>query len=65
MRRVVCEPTTCVNNSCVSAGWLPAYLNLQGLITANALVVHLVVGIVGITAAFVLHEGKASFKLDF
>lgn len=35
------------------------YLNLQDVITADALVVHLVVGIVGIAAAFVLDEGEA------
>jgi small-conductance mechanosensitive channel len=35
-------------------------LDLQEIITPNALVVHLVVGIIGITAALVLDKGKQS-----
>jgi hypothetical protein len=34
------------------------YLNLQEIIPANTLVVHLMVGIVGITAAFVLNKSE-------
>jgi hypothetical protein len=41
------------------SSWLHPYLNLQKVVAANALVVHLVVGIVGVTAALVLNEGEA------
>lgn len=34
------------------------HLNLEQVVTTNALVVHLVVSIVGITTALVLNEGK-------
>lgn len=34
-------------------------LDLQNIVTSNALVMHLVVGIVGITTIFVLNKGKA------
>ncbi len=34
------------------------YLNFQEIIPANTLVVHLMVGIVGITAAFVLNKSE-------
>ena len=37
-----------------------AYLNLQKIITADALVMHVVVSIVSIAAIFVFHEGKAA-----
>lgn len=36
------------------------YLDLQFFATANAVVVHVVVGIVGVTATFVLDKGKAA-----
>ena len=36
-----------------------AHLDLQEIITANALVVHLVVGIIGIASALIFDEGKA------
>ena len=35
------------------------HLDLQQVVTANALVVHLIVSIVGITTALVLNEGEA------
>lgn len=35
-----------------------AHLDLEQVVTANALVVHLVVSIVGITTALVLNEGE-------
>jgi len=41
-----------------------AYFDLQQIVTANALVVHLVIRIVGITARLVLHEGKAAGLLE-
>ena len=37
------------------------YLDLQKVVAANALVVHLVVGIVSVTAALVLNEGEAVY----
>lgn len=36
------------------------HLNLQEIIPANTLIVHLMIGIVGITAAFILNKGEAS-----
>ena len=35
------------------------HLDLEQVVTANALVVHLIVSIVGITTALVLNEGEA------
>lgn len=35
-----------------------AYLNLQKIITANALIVHLMVGIISITSILILDKGK-------
>jgi hypothetical protein len=43
---------------CVSSHVLP-YLNLQEVIATNALVVHLMVSIVSITAALVFNKGEA------
>lgn len=37
---------------------MKTYLDLQEIITPNALIVHLVVGIVGITAALILDKGE-------
>jgi len=37
-----------------------AYLNFQNVVSANTLVMHLVVGIIGIASGFVLNEGKAT-----
>jgi hypothetical protein len=38
--------------------WPATYLNLQDIITANALVVHVVVRVIRIAAIFVFHERK-------
>ena len=38
---------------------LLSYLNLQDIVSTDALVMHFVVGIVSITAALVFHKGKA------
>ena len=43
---------------CLSSHLLP-YLDLQKVVAANALVVHLMVSIVSITAALVLNKGEA------
>jgi hypothetical protein len=40
------------------------YLDLQQVIATDALVVHLVVRVVGITARLVLDEGKAAGLLE-
>jgi hypothetical protein len=53
-----CEPT--VKCKCtVDDDWLHAYLDLKKVVAADPLVVHLMVGIVGITATLILHERKA------
>jgi hypothetical protein len=36
------------------------YLNLQKIITANALVVHLMIGIISITATLIFNKGEAA-----
>ena len=41
-----------------------AYLNLQEVITAHALVMHVVIGLVGIATILVLDEGEAGSVLD-
>lgn len=41
------------------------YLNLQQIIAADTLVVHLMVGIISIAATLVFNKGKAKrFRLD-
>lgn len=36
-----------------------SYLNLQQVVSPNSLVVHLMIGIIGIATAFVFDKGKA------
>lgn len=43
---------------------ISSYLNLQEVIATDALIVHLVVGIVGITTALVLDKGEAALKVS-
>lgn len=61
--REVCGPTT------PRQPWLlvalgQAYLNLQQVIAANALVVHLVVGVVSIATALILDESEPAGLLE-
>lgn len=39
------------------------YLDLQQVVAADALVVHLMIGIIGVATAFVLDESKAAGQL--
>lgn len=48
---------------CCCWAWRCTYLDLQKVVTADALIVHLVVGIVSVTAALVFDEGKAACTL--
>jgi len=62
---VVYEPTmtSCQTVSIKNKGIKLAYLNLQQVIAPNALVVHLVIGVIGIAATFVLYESEATYAL--
>lgn len=40
------------------------YLDLQQVIAADALVVHLVIRVIGIAARLVFHEGEAAGRLE-
>lgn len=61
MRTGVCVPTETRQHGplmCRYCGWY-AYLNLQYLaITSDSLVMHLIVGIIGVAAVLVFDEGK-------
>lgn len=54
-----CAPTVSMSEYPLKA-CLPAHLNLEQIVSTDALVMHLVVSIVCITAALVLDESKAS-----
>jgi hypothetical protein len=41
-----------------------SYLNLQQVIPTDALVVHLVVGVIRITTTLILNEGKPTFSVN-
>jgi hypothetical protein len=43
------------------AFWEGAHLDLQFLVTADAAVVHLMVGVIGIAAALVLDKGETAY----
>jgi hypothetical protein len=58
-RRGECEPTS-RRLAMPIAVRASAYLDLQEIITANALVVHLVVSIVSITARLIFDKGEAT-----
>lgn len=64
MRRTEgCGPTAASSVVYRVGGHWSTYLNLQKIITADALVVHLVVRIISITARFILNEREARDKL--
>jgi hypothetical protein len=42
----------------------PPHLDLQDLVTAHALVVHLVIGIISVAAIFVLNESEAAAPVN-
>lgn len=62
MQREACAPT---NRDFCQQGYewgtrrRRTYLDLQGIISTDSLAMHLMVGIVGIAAVFILHERKA------
>lgn len=58
--KVGCEPTAKLVSKSPGAISTPAaYLNLQHIVPADPLVVHLMVGIIGIATILVLHEREA------
>jgi hypothetical protein len=64
----VCGPTPKSQVSSINSkidARIYSYLDLQQIITANTLVVHLVVGIVRITATLILNEGEAGTRVRF
>lgn len=46
-------------------GFEPTYLDLQQIIAANSLVVHLVVGVISVPAALVLDKGEAEWLIEY
>jgi hypothetical protein len=61
MQKEECEPTCVIVSPrfIVFDLQLLTYLDLQDIISTDPLVVHLVIGIIGIATALVLDEGKA------
>jgi hypothetical protein len=49
----------------VNGRFKPTYLDLQQIIAANALVVHLVVGVISVPAALVLDKGEAEWLIEY
>src|SRR5271156_6152820 len=49
-----------ISAGCFAGPSSQAYLNLQQIVAANALIVHLMVGIICVTTAFVFDEGETA-----